>query len=138
MKGYRENTSTTISRSSYASVLKSLKQFNGSLRMANKIQLPSNWLCDGKELKPKSGASYSNTWIFDGKEIKPKSGASYSNTWIWDGKELKPKSGASYSNTWLIDGNKAKPKSGAGSSNTFEIGSFSILVIAGQLCLRLW
>ena len=59
--------------------------------MANKTELPSNWVCDGKELKPKSGASFSNTWVFDGKEIKPKTGASFSNTWIWDGKELKPK-----------------------------------------------
>src|SRR5690606_10342759 len=68
------------------------------IRMANKIELPAGWVCDGRELKPKSGASLSNTWIFDGKEIKPKSGASLSNTWIWDGKELKPKSGASLSN----------------------------------------
>lgn len=30
--------------------------------MANKISLPSDWKCDGKELKPKSGSSSSNTW----------------------------------------------------------------------------
>ena len=106
--------------------------------MANKISLPGNWVCDGKELKPKSGASSSNTWLFDGKEIKPKSGASSSNTWLWDGKELRPKSGSSSSNTWIIDGNKVKPKSGASFSNTYETGAGSILIIAGQLVLRLW
>ncbi len=52
--------------------------------MANMIELPSNWVCDGKELKPKSGASSSNTWIFDGEEIKPKTSASSSNKWIWN------------------------------------------------------
>ena len=106
--------------------------------MANTIELPSNWVCDGKELKPKSGASSSNTWIFDGKEIKPKTSASSSNTWIWDGKELKPKTSASSSNTWVIDGQKVKPKTGSNSSNTFEIGRSPVLVVAEQLVLRLW
>lgn len=106
--------------------------------MTNKVKLPSNWVCNGNELKPKTGASSSNTWILDGKEIKLKSGASSSNTWIWDGKELKPKSGASSSNTWVIDGQKAKPKTNASSSNTYEIGTLPILVVAGDLVLRLW
>jgi hypothetical protein len=98
----------------------------------------SGWVCDGKELKPKNGASSSNTWVFDGKEIKPKSGASSSNTWVWNGKELKPKSGASSSNTWVVEGGKAKPKSGASSSNTWDVGSAPILVIAGAIALRLY
>ena len=54
--------------------------------MANKIELPRNWVCDGKVLKPKIGASSTNTWIFDGKEVKAKVGASLKNTWVWDGK----------------------------------------------------
>ena len=59
--------------------------------MSNKISLPSNWVCNGAELKPKTGATSSNTWVLSGKEIKPKVSASSSNTWVWDGKELKPK-----------------------------------------------
>lgn len=42
--------------------------------MANKVELPSNWVCNGQELKTKTGASLSNTWVFNGKEIKPKVG----------------------------------------------------------------
>lgn len=41
--------------------------------MSLEIDFPRSWVCDGRELKPKSGASSSNTWICDGKEIKPKS-----------------------------------------------------------------
>ena len=33
--------------------------------MSNKIELPKSWVCDGKELKPKSGATTTNTWVFD-------------------------------------------------------------------------
>lgn len=40
--------------------------------MRNLIELPCNWICDGKELRPKTGATLSNTWIFDGSEIKPR------------------------------------------------------------------
>ncbi len=50
--------------------------------MANEIELPRDWVCDGRELKPKSGATSSNTWLFDGKEIKPKNGAVMANTWL--------------------------------------------------------
>ena len=60
------------------------------------------------------------------------------SNWVCDGKELKPKSGASSSNTWVIDGQKVKPKTGSNSSNTFEIGRSPVLVVAGQLVLRLW
>ena len=98
----------------------------------------NGWLCDGKELKPKSGANSSNTWVFNGREIRPKSGANSSNTWVYDGRELKPKSGANSSNTWVIDGNRAKPKSGANSSNTWVIGNAPILAVAGALVLRLY
>lgn len=98
----------------------------------------SGWVCDGRELKPKSGASSSNTWVFDGKNIKLKSGGTSSNTWIWDGKELKPKSGASASNTWVIDGGKARPKTGSSASNTWDVGNAPILVIAGATVLRLY
>lgn len=37
-----------------------------------KIELSSKWTCDGRELKPKVGATPSDTWIYNGKEIKPK------------------------------------------------------------------
>lgn len=96
------------------------------------------WVCDGKELKPKSGATPSNTWVFNGREIHPKIGATSSNTWMFDGKELKPKLGANSSNTWIIDGNTAKPKFGATSSNTWKVGNAPILVIAGALVLHLY
>jgi hypothetical protein len=98
--------------------------------MANSIILPKEWTCDGRELKPKSGATSSNTWVFDGKEIKPKSGATSSNSWVWTGTELKPKSGATAGNTWVVNGGKAKPKSGATSSNTFDVGTLPILNFA--------
>ncbi len=39
---------------------------------------------------------------------------------------------------YQIEGQKAKPKTGANSSNTYEIGRSPILVVAGQLALRLW
>ncbi|MGQ3083941.1 MAG: hypothetical protein ACT6RO_12330 [Hydrogenophaga sp.] len=106
--------------------------------LANSVELPRDWVCSGNELKPKSGASSSNTWVLSGNEIKPKAGASSSNTWVWDGKELKPKTGASSSNTWVVDTQKVKPKVGASSSNTYNVDGQSILVIAGQLALRLW
>lgn len=96
------------------------------------------WVCDGKELKPKFGATSSNTWVFNGREIHPKSGANSSNTWIFDGKELRPKFGANSSNTWIIDGSKARPKFGATSSNTWKVGNAPILVIAGALVLHLY
>lgn len=37
-----------------------------------KIELSSKWSCDGRELKPKSGATSQNTWIYDGRYLKPK------------------------------------------------------------------
>lgn len=111
---------------------------SGERQMANKIELPRDWVCDGKELKPKSNPSSSNTWVFDGKEIKPKTNATSSNTWVWNGSELKPKNNSSSSNTWVIEGNKAKPKVNASSSNTYEVGASPILVIAGKLVLRLF
>lgn len=98
----------------------------------------NGWVCDGKELKPKYGASAANTWIFSNGEIKPKYGANSSNTWIFNGKELKPKYGANSSNTWILDGNKIKPKYGANSSNTIDVGNAPILVIAGASALHLF
>ena len=115
-----------------------ISQTGKGLTMANTIELPKNWVCDGSELKPKTGANSSNTWILSGKEIKPKTGANSSNTWLWDGKELKPKTSASSSNTWVIDRDKLKPKTSANSSNTYATNGQPILVIAGQLVLRLW
>ena len=91
------------------------------------------WVFDGKELKPKSGASSRNTYVWNGKELKPKSGASSSNSYVWTGKELKPKSGASSSNTWVIQSGKAKPKSGASSSNTWDYGTAPIPIVAGKI-----
>lgn len=97
------------------------------------------WVCDGKELKPKSGANSSNTWVYTSNgEIKPKFGANSSNTWVFNGRELKPKFGANSSNTWVLDGNKFKPRFGANSSNTWEVGNAPILVIAGAVVLRLF
>jgi hypothetical protein len=60
--------------------------------MVNKIELPSKWVCEGSELKPKTGATSLNTWVLSGREIRPKIGAVSSSTWIGDGQELKPKS----------------------------------------------
>lgn len=96
------------------------------------------WVCDGKELKPKSGANFGNTWVFDGRYIKPKSGANFSNTWEFDGRELKPRSGANLSNTWIVEGGKCRPKSGANFSNTWNVGTAPILVIAGAVALHLY
>lgn len=110
----------------------------GKCPMTEKIEVPGNWLCNGSELKPKSGANSTNTWVISGKEIKPKANALSTNTWIWDGKELKPKQGAVSSNTWIIENKKAKPKAGATSANTYEVGDLPILAIAGKLALRLW
>lgn len=45
-----------------------------------KINLPANWVCDGKELKPKTGATSANTWIVDAQKVKPKTNANSSNT----------------------------------------------------------
>ncbi|MBI5639261.1 MAG: hypothetical protein HZA17_02440 [Nitrospirae bacterium] len=44
-------------------------------------------------------------------EIKPKSGATLTNTCVWDGKELKPKAGATLKNTWEITGDVPVPVS---------------------------
>lgn len=33
--------------------------------MSLEIVFPRSWVCDGRELKPKSGALSSNTWISD-------------------------------------------------------------------------
>ena len=72
--------------------------------MAQKLVLPRDWTFDGKEFKPKSGATSSNTWVFDGKEIKPKSGATSSNRWVVTATQLKPVSGANSSNTYDRNG----------------------------------
>lgn len=96
------------------------------------------WICDGRELKPKFGATPHNTYIFNGKEIKPKLGANSSNTWVYNGKELKPKIGANNQNTWIIDGITARPKIGANNYNTLNIGHAPILVIAGKLAFHLY
>jgi len=90
------------------------------------------WVFDGKKLKPKSGATLSNSYEWTGKELKPASGATLKNTIVWDGKEAKPKSGASLSNTFVIDATKAKPKSGATLSNTIEICGAPIPVVIAK------
>jgi hypothetical protein len=84
-----------------------------------KFVMGRDWTCDGKVLKPKSGASFSNTWVFDGKELKSKSGASHYNTWVLEGGKLKPKGGASHSNTW-------------------DIGNAPLLAVFGSIILRLY
>lgn len=106
--------------------------------MPNAVALSKDWVCSGSELKPKTGATAATTWLLSGNEIKLKQGFSASNTWVWDGKELKPKQGATSANTWVVDSQKARPKQGATSGNTFNVDGAPILVIAGQLALRLW
>ena len=96
------------------------------------------WICDGRVLKPKVGATAANTWVFTGREIHPKVGVTAANTWVFDGRELRPKVGATAANTWIIDGNKARPKAGANAANTWDVGSAPILVIAGALVLHLY
>lgn len=96
------------------------------------------WICDGKELKPKFGATAANTWVFTGREIRPKVGATVSNTWVFDGRELRPKTGATAANTWIITGNKARLKAGVNAANTWDVGTAPILVIAGALVLHLY
>lgn len=124
-------------RSNHAGACVVKKTIQGE-NMAGSINLPSDWVCNGRELKPKVGATSANTWMFDGKEIKPKVSATSANTWVWNGTELKPKVGASSANTWLVDGGKAMPKVGHSSANTFSVGTLPILVVAGKLVLRLW
>ena len=48
--------------------------------MSIRINLPLEWVCDGKEIKLKTGAVMANTWLWDGKELKPKTGALMANT----------------------------------------------------------
>lgn len=98
----------------------------------------NGWICDGKVLKPKHGATDANTWVFTGREIRPKVGPSAATTWIFNGRELRPKVGAKPSNTWIIDGNKSCPKAGANDANTWDVGTAPILVIAGALVLHLY
>ena len=59
-------------------------------------------------------------------------------SWVYTGSELKPKNGATSSNTWVVSGDVVKPKNGATSSNSYDANGHPILVIAGQLVLRLW
>ena len=33
------------------------------------INLSREWVCNGRELKPKNGASSNETWTFNGREI---------------------------------------------------------------------
>jgi hypothetical protein len=108
------------------------------MEMVRSVALPSDWVCNGRELKPKIGATSANTWLFDGKEIKPKIGATSGNTWVWNGTELKRKIGATSADTWVITGGKANPKVSPSSTNTVSVGTLPILVIAGGLVLRLW
>ena len=54
-------------------------------------------------------------------EIKPKSGATSSNTWVIDRGEIKPKSGANSNNTWKIGSDRIEPKYGASSSNRCKL-----------------
>lgn len=96
------------------------------------------WICVNNELRPRSGATSSNTWILQGNEIRPKSGATSSNTWVRSGNEIRPKAGATSSNTWVLHGNTIRPKSGATSSNTWDVGNAPLLVIVGKVILRLF
>lgn len=96
------------------------------------------WVCVNSELKPRSGATSSNTWILQGNEIKPKFGATSSNTWVRVGNEIRPKFGANSSNTWVLQGNTIKPKFGANSSNTWNVGDAPLLVIVGKVILKLF
>lgn len=96
------------------------------------------WIFEKGELKPKRGASLSNTWVFDGKEFKPKIGASLSNTWVYDGKVIKPKINANSSNTWVYNGKEVMPKNGANSSNKWDIGTAPMAIVIGKIILRLF
>ena len=77
--------------------------------MSERIEIPSDWVCTGAELKPKAGANSGNTWVLSGSEIKHKTNATSANTWVWDGRELKPKKNAASSNTWVIELNHEIP-----------------------------
>ncbi|CAD7288107.1 hypothetical protein [Campylobacter suis] len=77
-------------------------------------------------------------WVWDGRELKPKNGATSSNTWIYERNELKPKNGATLSNTWIVQGDKVKPKNGANSSNTYDANGAPLPIIAGKVALRLF
>jgi len=103
-----------------------------------KIELSSKWSCDGRELKPKLGATSQNTWIYDGRYLKPKFSATSKNTWVYDGRELKPQFSANSQNSWVIEGNKIKPQFSSNSTNTYEFNGHSILVAFGQVVLKLW
>ena len=62
-------------------------------------------------------------------EIRPKAGATLSNTYIWDGRELKPKAEARLENTWMFNGKEIKPKSEATLKNTFAWNGSELIVV---------
>ena len=103
-----------------------------------KIELSSKWTCDGRELKPKVGATPSDTWIYNGKEIKPKVGARPSDIWLFNGRELVPQVGRASGNVgWVVEGNKIKPKVGAASgTNTYELNVPSSLSCLWSTCFK--
>ena len=74
----------------------------------------------------------------DGRELKPKYNATIRDTWLFDGRELKPKYNATIRDTWVVDGHRIKPKYNATSASTYDMGDEPILVVFGQLILRLW
>ena len=49
--------------------------------MTERIEVPGNWICNGAELKPKSGANSTNTWVVENKKARPKTGATSANTY---------------------------------------------------------
>ena len=103
-----------------------------------KIELSRDWECNGRELKPRSGATSSNTWIYNRKEIKPKVGAKPSDIWLFNGRELVPQVGhASGSVGWFVEGNKIKPKvGGASGTNTYELNVPSSLSCLWSTCFK--
>lgn len=96
------------------------------------------WICDGKKLRPKSGATRANIWVLLGNEIRPKAGANRANTWIRVGNEIRPKYGASLRNTWILQGGTLKPKYGANNANSWKVGNAPLLAIVGKVILGLF
>jgi len=68
--------------------------------MSNRVELPRDWEWDGRKLKPRYGATSSNSWEFDGRKIKSLYGANFSNTCEISATQLKPVYRARNSNTW--------------------------------------
>lgn len=69
----------------------------------------SEWIWDGRLLRPKWGNRPEDEWIFDGKYLRPYWGTAVQEEWVWENNILKPSWQEIPELTFIWDGSSIKP-----------------------------